>query len=261
VRAYPELELEDSRWYKTQVPRCKISSSQRAPTRSLRIGTRLVPLLLVPHRRARRYVLRLRRDGTARVTIPKGGSTADAVRFVEKNAKWLEKQFVRQATLPTQPLPWKPGTAILFRGDLVVLSLDAGAPGTLLIAEERVPVGEVAGDFRPSVEQFLWCLATRELPGRVTELAGQHQAPVRRVQVKNQKSRWGSCSRRGTVSLNWRLIQVPPSVRDYIILHELAHLKHMNHSRDFWAEVARLCPDFLQAEGWLKTNSRRLLQR
>jgi predicted metal-dependent hydrolase len=78
---------------------------------------------------------------------------------------------------------------------------------------------------------------------------------MRRVIVRNQKSRWGSCSVRGTISLNWRLIQVPDFVRDYIILHELAHLRHLNHSARFWAEVKRVCPDYLAAEVWLKKNS------
>jgi predicted metal-dependent hydrolase len=73
--------------------------------------------------------------------------------------------------------------------------------------------------------------------------------------VRNQRSRWGSCSRRGTISLNWRLIQTPVSVRDYVILHELAHLKEMNHSKRFWREVARLCPDYKEAENWLKRHS------
>jgi predicted metal-dependent hydrolase len=104
------------------------------------------------------------------------------------------------------------------------------------------------------VERHLWRLAARELPGRVLELASLHQLPVRRICVRNQRSRWGSCSRRGTISLNWRLVQAPPFVRDYLILHELAHLKEMNHSRRFWREVAVLCPDYLQAERWLKAH-------
>jgi len=75
---------------------------------------------------------------------------------------------------------------------------------------------------------------------------------VKRVTVRGQRTRWGSCSRRGTISLNWRLIQTPEDVRDYIILHELAHLRQMNHSDRFWREVERLCPDYRSAERWLK---------
>jgi predicted metal-dependent hydrolase len=114
---------------------------------------------------------------------------------------------------------------------------------------------ELAPNLRPAVEKHLWKLAARELPARVAELANEHGFVVRRVSVRNQKSRWGSCSRQGTVSLNWRLIQSPDFVRDYIILHELAHLKEMNHSKRFWREVARLSPDFALAEQWLKQHS------
>jgi predicted metal-dependent hydrolase len=120
---------------------------------------------------------------------------------------------------------------------------------------EAVPIADANGDLRPAVERHLRQLAARELPPRVLELAALHNLPVRRVTVRNQRSRWGSCSRRGTVSLNWRLVQAPGSVRDYLVLHELAHLKEMNHSRRFWSEVARLCPEFAEAERWLKQHS------
>jgi hypothetical protein len=105
------------------------------------------------------------------------------------------------------------------------------------------------------LERRLWKLAAQELPVHVRALAAAHQSPVFRVCVRNQKSRWGSCSRKGTVSLNWRLIQTPDFVRDYIILHELMHLRQMNHSPRFWAEVERVCPDYESAERWLKQNA------
>ena len=90
------------------------------------------------------------------------------------------------------------------------------------------------------------------------ELAALHGIEISRVSVRNQKSRWGSCSRKGTISLNWRLIQTPDFVRDYIILHELAHRKQMNHSDKFWMEVEQLCPDYLVSERWLKAHSKLL---
>jgi predicted metal-dependent hydrolase len=127
--------------------------------------------------------------------------------------------------------------------------------GLIRFGPEVVRLASATGDLRPAIERHLRQLAAQELPPRVLELAALHQLPVRRVTVRNQRSRWGSCSRRGTISLNWRLVQVPPSVRDYLVLHELAHLKEMNHSRRFWNEVARLCPDFREAERWLKQHS------
>jgi predicted metal-dependent hydrolase len=88
---------------------------------------------------------------------------------------------------------------------------------------------------------------------RAILLAQEHGTFPVRIVVRAQKSRWGSCSRRGTVSLNWRLWLCPEFVTDYVILHELAHLSEMNHSKRFWTKVSDLCPDFERAEAWLKT--------
>jgi hypothetical protein len=225
----------------------------------LLIGARRVRLWLVRNRRARRYVLRLRPDGAARVTIPRGGSLAGGRRFAERNVAWLEQQLLRRAAQPCQPAQWLAGAEIVFRGECVRLETDAeGQGGSVRFGAETVRVADAADDLRPAIERHLRRLAAQELPARVLELAALHQFPVGRVTIRNQRSRWGSCSRRGTISLNWRLVQVPLFVRDYLILHELAHLRHMNHSRRFWAEVARLSPDFRQAEQWLKQHSRLL---
>jgi hypothetical protein len=219
-------------------------------------GTRRVRLWFVRNRRARRYILRLRPDGAARVTVPRGGSLAEAKRFAERNIAWLEQQLLRQAMQPRQPLPWPLGTEIFFRGQGVRLEPgENGEAGVIRLGGAIVAIADAGGDLRPAVERHLRHLAAQELPARVFELAAPHHLPVRRVTVRNQRSRWGSCSRRGTISLNWRLVQTPPFVRDYLVLHELAHLKEMNHSRRFWSEVARLCPDFREAERWLKQHS------
>jgi len=239
-----------------------------ADDRWLTAGARRVRLHFVRNRRARRYILRLRPDGNARVTIPRGGSVAEAARFAKRNTAWLEKQLLRRELQPIRARTWFLGTEILWRGEWVRLEAVQDAPDVIQFGGERTrlaksPASEPgasapgfdAMDLRPAVEGRLREIAARELPGRVLELAAEHQFPVRRVVVRNQRSRWGSCSRSGTVSLNWRLIQAPILVRDYIILHELAHLKVMNHSRRFWTEVARLCPEFDQAERWLKAHA------
>ena len=219
-------------------------------------GQRPVRLRFVRNRRARRYVLRLRPDGSARVTVPRGGALAEAKRFAQRNVAWLEKQLLRQALRPARPKTWSAGTEIFFRGERARLATDAnGASALVRFGNEAVPIADAEADLRPAIERYLRQLAARELPPRVLELAALHHLPVRRVTVRNQRSRWGSCSRRGTVSLNWRLVQAPGFVRDYLVLHELAHLKEMNHSRRFWNEVARLCPDFAEAERWLKQHS------
>lgn len=234
-----------------------LNPAGRAPAVEwLSVAGRRVPMLLVRNRRARRYVLRLRSNGVARVTIPRGGSAAEARRFVERSRTWLERELLRLASHPSRSREWPIGTQILFHGDCVKLEADVnGESNVIRFGTESVQVRNPGADLRPVVERHLWRLAMRELPLRVLEYAALHRLPVRRIMVRNQRSRWGSCSRRGTISLNWRLIQAPPFVRDYIILHELSHLKEMNHSALFWGEVERVCPDYQSAERWLKRHS------
>jgi len=219
-------------------------------------GGRQVPLALIRNPRARRYVLRLRPDGSARVTIPRGGSAAEARRFAERNHDWLERQLQRQAAATHRPKEWLIGTEILLRGEIVKIEAGVnGESGMIRFGREMIRVANPLVDLRPVLERHLWKLAARELPPRVLEYAALHQLPVRRISIRNQRSRWGSCSRHGTISLNWRLIQAPPQVRDYIVLHELCHFREMNHSVRFWREVKRVCPDFETAERWLKQHS------
>jgi len=223
---------------------------------ALQIGARAVPLLMVHHPRARRYLLRLRPDGTARVTIPRHGTIAAGKDFAVRNIGWLETQLQQLAARPITPFGWHLETEILFRGEPV--RLETGGAGSILFGPEQIYVPDASADLRPAIQKHLRQLAAQELPARVRELAALHGVAVARVSVRNQKSRWGSCSRRGTISLNWRLIQTPVAVRDYIILHELAHRRQMNHSEKFWQEVARLCPDYLAAERWLKQHAKLL---
>jgi predicted metal-dependent hydrolase len=231
-------------------------ASGSAAAEFLAVGGRQMGVTLVRNRRARRYVLRLRPDGSARVTIPGGGSATEARRFAERNKPWLERQFQRLAARPNRPKEWSIGTEILFRGEPVKIEAGVSGEGGLIrFGGEVVRVTDPAADLRPAIEKHLWRLAAKELPPGVLECAAQHHLPVRRITVRNQRSRWGSCSRRGTISLNWRLIQAPAFVRDYLVVHEIMHLKEMNHSSRFWREVERACPDYEAAERWLKKHS------
>jgi predicted metal-dependent hydrolase len=222
----------------------------------LAVNGRQVPVALIRNLRARRYVLRLQPDGSACVTIPRGGSAAEARRFAERHSGWLARQLERLAARPGRPREWLIGTDILFRGEPVRLEADTnGESGWIRLGGERVKVTDPGADVRLAVERHLWRLAAKELPARVLECAALQRLPVRRVSVRNQRSRWGSCSRRGTISLNWRLIQTPAFVLDYLVVHELMHLKEMNHSARFWREVELVCPDYATAEQWLKRHS------
>jgi predicted metal-dependent hydrolase len=126
------------------------------------------------------------------------------------------------------------------------------------IARERYARSLEAGRRALSVgdERALRQQAARELPERLGALAAQHGFTVKAVSVRGQRTRWGSCSPSGRISLNWRLVQLPASVADYVLLHELAHLKHLNHSARFWREVERICPWHREARAWLRGHAR-----
>jgi predicted metal-dependent hydrolase len=98
--------------------------------------------------------------------------------------------------------------------------------------------------------------AQKELPVRLLELAARHGLAVIRISIRNQRWRWGSCSRGGHICLNWRLVTMPDEVRDYVLLHELMHLKRMDHSPKFWKLVADACPGHKAARAWLRAASR-----
>ena len=173
-------------------------------------------VVFVRHSRARRYVIRVAGDGTVRVTLPRWGSKREAAAFAEQERTWIAKQ------------QWR---------------LDQARRRTQ-------PVATV-----PEMERELRERAMRELPRRLLELAAEHGFAVTRVSVRNQRWRWGSCSRNGHLCLNWRLVKMPDSVRDYVMIHELMHLKRMDHSPKFWKLVAAACPDFKASRAWLRSYS------
>jgi predicted metal-dependent hydrolase len=200
--------------------------------------------------------LRVDRNGTVRVTIPRGGSQSFARRFALEKEAWIRAQLVRVAAGPQPPRQWRPGTEVWYRGTRWPLVADSGL-GRL--ADRVFPVPAGTEDWRPLVEWHLRALADLELPQLVREAAARHSLAVRRVAVRDQHTRWGSCSRVGTISLNWRLVQAPTTVRDYLVAHELAHLREMNHSRRYWRVVQEFFPEWLEAERWLKRHGRDLL--
>ncbi len=203
-----------------------------------------MPLVYVRNPKARRYILRFH-EGVARVTIPRGGSLQYAQEFARSNGAWIEKQLRRA------PPEWRDGTEILFRGERTTLTV---AGMSAKVAGQQVTI-EQGDDLRIAVESRMRALATKELVQRAWELTRELGLEVSAVSVRNQRSRWGSCSVGKRISLNWRLIQTPELVRDYIIVHELMHLREMNHSTKFWAHVEDAFPLWREAEKWLRRNS------
>jgi predicted metal-dependent hydrolase len=111
---------------------------------------------------------------------------------------------------------------------------------------------------REAIERDLRELARATLIPRLKELGALHGLVPASVSIRNQRSRWGSCGRRGNIALNFRLVQMPAPVRDYILIHELMHMRQQNHSRRFWRLVEAACPRFREAERWLRRSGRAL---
>jgi predicted metal-dependent hydrolase len=176
-----------------------------------RLAALIRSAVFVRNPRARRYVVRVRGDGLVRVTIPSRGSRRRAIEFVGKQQAWIATQLERAEKERAEP---------------------------------RNPMP-------PEMVSALRMQAKRDLPRRLLELAAQFGLTVSRVTIRSQRWRWGSCSRTGRVSLNWRLVTMPDWVRDYVLIHELMHLKRMDHSPKFWAHVAKACPNYEEARAWL----------
>jgi hypothetical protein len=140
----------------------------------------------------------------------------------------------------------------------VTIRVERRPEGWVVLYGERRVQTRSAASLRPVIEGDLRRVARTELIPRLHELAAQHGLRVRSVTIRNQRSRWGSCARNGTIALNFRLVQMPAAVRDYVLVHELMHLRQQNHSRRFWRLVEAACPDFRSAERWLKTAGRAL---
>jgi len=217
------------------------------------VGRREWVVTFVRHHRARHYVLRVEDDGGLRVTIPRGGSRRDAERFAKRKAEWIERERDRRTLMRRDSGAWTNGSPVLLRGESLRLEVDEAA-GVARLGEEQIPLptGPV-GNLRPRVTEWLRKRAQRELPPRLMALASSLGQDLSRVTVRDQRSRWGSCSPAGRISLNWRLIQTPPSVRDYVLLHELTHMQEANHSGRFWQKLEAVCPWHRDARAWLRS--------
>jgi predicted metal-dependent hydrolase len=205
----------------------------------------------VRNRRARRYILRVLPDASVRVTIPRSGSQREAEAFVRTRLAWIAE---RQSELDGAPAAqvWTHGSSVWWRGVASpIVVVEEGTHVVVSCADVCVRTTP-ADDYRPALEHAMRRTAKDELPRELLALAERHDLEVRGISIRNQRSRWGSCSRDGRIALNWRLLQMPDAVRRYVLLHELMHLHEPNHSPRFWALVARVCPDYDESRTWLK---------
>jgi predicted metal-dependent hydrolase len=232
--------------------RLPLPSPRDAARRTVTVHGHDYAVVIARHRYARRFVLRLTDEQTLRLTVPRGASIASGLEFAARQSGWIARERSR---LSTKAAPWRHGTIVLFRGERVPLAVSGGE---VTWSGERVPLESLA-DLRQVVQTRMRSIATETLPARCLDLADAHGLKITRVSVRDQRSRWGACSSRRVITLNWRLVQMPARVSDYVILHELMHLRQPNHSLRFWREVATVCPEWRDAERWLRRHGRDIL--
>lgn len=211
--------------------------------------------------RARRLALRVHLDGRVEVVVPPGVSSNAVLAFVGRHREWLQRKLGERAVAP-EPRPFPPATLELPALDQRFrLHLSAGrgrprvqqsAPGVLSLS------GDASAD-RAATQRALLVWLTAHLQAdwqqRLSTLADEMALRFSRLQLRRQRTRWGSCSSRGVISLNVCAAFQPPEVLRYLMVHELVHLRHMNHSTVFWSSVSERCPDYRRLDrelnrGW-----------
>lgn len=212
--------------------------------------------------RQRHMHLTMRRDGSLRVTCNKRSAKRDILAFIEESRPFIEKRRLEVEALRQQHPPKKmvSGENFLFLGRRLPLevvwtwnpriSVSVNESGLEMCA----PLSSSPVERQAAMRRFFQRQARLHLTERVGKLAPAMGLFPKEVSIRGQNTRWGSYSASGQVSLNMKLMCAPESVIDYVVVHELAHIEHMNHSADFWKLVERFHPEWKTAKRWLKTH-------
>lgn len=230
-------------------------ASRTAANQILELSSGPVPLDVVRNPRARRLSLRVDpTSGQPCLVLPTHTALADGLRFALRNAAWLEQQLAAVlARIPFEAEQLIPVLGV----DHVIRHVPEARRG-VWCADGVIWVSGQAGHVGRRVQDFLRYEARREISARAHEKAKAIERPIKRIVLRDTRTRWGSCSADGALNFCWRLILAPEAVLDYVVAHEVSHLVHMNHSRKFWSLVARLTPSSTGPQRWLREHGHQL---
>ena len=206
---------------------------------------------------ARRRTIGLRVDANGlTVHIPRRVPKTTLEQLLRDKSDWILRKLGEWQERPAA-FEWRDGATLQFLGNDITLSLRQDSrnraltfDGAQLLVAQPDPTDMLA--VRRKVAQWYAKAARADFTRRIELLSAKLGVPTPPVFLSNAKTRWGSCNSRGEIRLHWRLVQAPPHIIHYVVAHELAHLKEMNHSPQFWAWVAMLCPDYARARAELK---------
>nr|WP_228518924.1 SprT family zinc-dependent metalloprotease [Methylophilus sp. 13] len=210
--------------------------------------------------RARRTIgLKITAEGLV-VHAPKRISASQLQQVLQEKSSWIQQKLALREANQVAPMQWLDGEPLLFMGQDIVLTLIAHPTSKAVTLEGdkllvRSPYINNPDWVARKVLQWYAQQALPDFKRRVALIAAQMGEQVSGVGLSNAKSRWGSCNSRKQIRLNWRLIQAPPHIIQYVVCHEMAHLKEMNHSARFYAVQASLFPQYEHAEKALKALS------
>lgn len=210
-----------------------------------------VPVTVRVSAKAKRVRLRVI-ESEIELVLPRRAKISEA-EVLAFGANWLARTWRR---LESRRLAAGSGEVVRVAGEPVQLNWGQAPP---LPTDFKVIAADVESA-RLAFAKTMLTLAKRRLPSVVARESARLGLHPARVTVRQQATRWGSCSFKGGVSLNWRLVMAPTFVMDYVVVHELCHLKHMNHSREFWALVGHSFPRYREAERWLKAHGHELMR-
>lgn len=222
----------------------------------IELADRALPVAIRRHPRARQMTLRVKPDGSAAtVTIPRWGRQEDALAFARSRSAWLEAQLAACR----RPAPPGGGDDLLFRGQTVRIDWARGHPRNPVLENGTLRCGGPEGHLAARVRRWLERQALALLAEDLANYCARAGVPVPALRLARAQRRWGSCSSRGTVRINWRLVQAPDHVRRSVVAHEVAHLVHFDHSPAFHRLLRDLFGEGLaEAEAWLRKEGRGL---
>ena len=216
---------------------------------TVEIDGRVLAVVFKRNSQARRIVVRLSRaSDSVAVTVPRRTSRAEALAFVGRSRDWISRRLVHQPEV----IALAPGMSVPLRGEMHEVRALSGRRGTVVAISRAIWVPGGPEHCGRRLRDWLIGEARRDLVAASEKYAAKMSVTVRRVGVRDQSARWGSCSSSGDLSYSWRLVLAPPHVLDYVAAHEVAHLRHMDHSARFWRLVLTHCSEAQQAKHWLK---------
>lgn len=217
---------------------------------------------LLEHRPRRTVGLKITADGLV-VHAPKRLFTSQLNEILQQKSAWILGKLQARKENQIDAINWVDGEHLLYLGQDIALKIVECQSNKALIFDNKTltlktPTPNNHALINRKVVQWYQKQAALDFSRRLTLFAAKLEVPTPQLALSNAKSRWGSCNSRGEVRLNWRLLQAPPHIINYVICHELAHLKQMNHSAQFWVVVEALFPTYKAAERELKCLSLQL---